>query len=37
MVITGWALIPVGVVAVVVAALVQRPDRIRRRAAGLPK
>jgi hypothetical protein len=37
MVITGWVLVPVGVVAVVIAAAVQRPDRARRNAAGLIK
>ena len=35
MVIIGWALIPVGIVAVVFTAIVQRPDRARRKAAGL--
>ncbi|GAA3743110.1 hypothetical protein GCM10022239_18190 [Leifsonia bigeumensis] len=35
MVVIGWALIPVGIVAVIVAAVVQRPDRARRKAAGL--
>lgn len=35
MVIIGWALIPLGVVAVIIAAVVQRPDRARRKAAGL--
>lgn len=35
LVIIGWALIPVGIIAVIVAAVVQRPDRARRKAAGL--
>jgi hypothetical protein len=35
MVVIGWALIPVGLIAVIVTAVVQRPDRARRKAAGL--
>jgi hypothetical protein len=35
MVVIGWSLIPLGVVAVIIAAVVQRPDRARRKAAGL--